>query len=86
MLSRIVSTNAKWIICDPASLEQVKSATKVVGWPVEIILFGHEDGVTSVDEIFEDDGEGILILIRWYPIRNSCNCFNVCVCAYRECD
>lgn len=42
-------------------MAQCQSAIKDLDHPIEIITFGRVEGLTSVDDIFEDDGSSIFL-------------------------
>ena len=63
LVDRLKDYNAKWLFCDPSTVQQCQTAAQSVSWPVEIFVFGNDiAGCTSVDTIFKDDGTSIYFL------------------------
>jgi len=58
LLDRVQESNAKWILCDPGSVEDCKWVASNVAWNVEIIVTGDVDYCTPLRDILTDDGSG----------------------------
>ncbi|ODM90337.1 4-coumarate--CoA ligase 1 [Orchesella cincta] len=56
LLSRIQDAHVQWIVCDPISVPNAKAAAKGAEWPVELIVFGDEEGCTDISTLFSDSG------------------------------